>query len=391
MNDGKRLLDTKSSRDVRFLQCTRWNELRETVKFHAQLAALLEAPTKFTLLNDPGRRIPTEFTIAQEGIHAASSSLETQLANLERSLYDVNPSGCTPLTQKLYYLYKHIAELGPLLVEGKKVSVILATDGVPTDTNGMAGPQVDEEFRNALRQLQTLEVWIVIRLCTDDAHIIQYYQKLDDELELNLEVLDDFEAEAKEVFTFNPWMTYGLPLHRLREMGMASHPLLDLMDEAAFGLDQIRSFCQLLLGGIAWPDPHLNLEEFLQYLQKRLAKESKPFHPLKKKPQPWISIPKLRRQFEPRERSLLLHWVVGAGLALQLQWRLIIVVMCGVVALLHYLDWFRHLKARPFCGGALAGMGLLQLSLGEDLEHLGLALLCLGPGLYTLHQAWQKW
>ena len=34
------------------------------------------------------------------------------------------------------------------------------------------------------------------------------------------QVLDDVEAEASEVVEYNPWLTYGEPLHRAREFGV---------------------------------------------------------------------------------------------------------------------------------------------------------------------------
>ena len=43
---------------------------------------------------------------------------------------------------------------------------------------------------------------------------------MDSQLEVNMDVLDDFAAEGAEVQTANSWLTYGEPLHRLREFGI---------------------------------------------------------------------------------------------------------------------------------------------------------------------------
>jgi hypothetical protein len=46
-----------------------------------------------------------------------------------------------------------------------------------------------------------------------------------------MDVLDDLVGESQEVYELNPWVTYGEPLHRLREFGVRMKAL-DLIDEA---------------------------------------------------------------------------------------------------------------------------------------------------------------
>jgi len=67
--------------------------------------------------------------------------------------------------------------------------------------------------------LEGLPVWVVIRLCTNEKKVTEFYNQIDEVLEFNLEVLDDYLDEAKEVYKFNKWLNYALPMHRCRELG----------------------------------------------------------------------------------------------------------------------------------------------------------------------------
>ena len=52
-------------------------------------------------------------------------------------------------------------------------------------------------------------------------------------------------GEASEVTAANPWLTYGDPLHKLREFG-ASIKEMDLLDESALSSEQMRVMCAIL-------------------------------------------------------------------------------------------------------------------------------------------------
>jgi hypothetical protein len=44
--------------------------------------------------------------------------------------------------------------------------------------------------------------------------VVQYWNTIDSQLELDLDVIDDQLGDAKEVRVANPWLTYATPLHR---------------------------------------------------------------------------------------------------------------------------------------------------------------------------------
>jgi hypothetical protein len=43
----------------------------------------------------------------------------------------------------------------------------------------------------------------------------------------------------------NPWLTYGEPMHRLREFGVLIKEI-DMLDSNKLSLDQIRKFCTIM-------------------------------------------------------------------------------------------------------------------------------------------------
>lgn len=294
-NDGHRIVGDFKGGKLRTVDCSRWDEIRDCVEYHIRLASLLHAPTRFRLLNNPNLGSPaSSFSIAETAAPPAN-----EVADAINFLRRVRPGGCTPLTQHILAIHHEISEMAPALLSvGRRVSVIIATDGLPTDERGYGGEGYQQEFVEALRLLEGLPVWVVIRLCTDDDECVGFYNKLDDYLELSIDVLDDFTAEAQEVHDENPWLTYSLQLHRLREFGYHDR-LFDLIDERRLSSSQVRDYCSLIFGRDAFdgvPDPSTDWGSFSRRLARVLgASRDRPYNPLKKKNTEWINLKKLNR------------------------------------------------------------------------------------------------
>ena len=50
-----------------------------------------------------------------------------------------------------------------------------------------------------MRPLELLPVWVVIRLCTDEDKMVNYWNGIDNEIELNMDVIDDPLGESEEI------------------------------------------------------------------------------------------------------------------------------------------------------------------------------------------------
>jgi Mg-chelatase subunit ChlD len=299
--DGHRFVETKRTQDVKIVKCSRWHELRDCIEYHAHMAAALEAPTTFRMLNNPGCGPNTQqFGIAETSLTPAV--LQEEVDRAVAIMKSAQPHGVTPLIQHLEVIQQSVYEIAPTLrADGCRVVIILATDGLPTDMNGNCSETIQQQFVEALRALEGLPVWVVIRLCTDEEKVVNFYNNLDGQLELSLEVLDDFQEEAKGVHEHNPWLNYALQLHRLREMGY-HHRVFDMMDERPFTHEELREFCTLLLldensSAAELPDPSADWRLFSNTVKKLLAKQRGQWNPIQKKVTPWIDIKEMNKIF----------------------------------------------------------------------------------------------
>ena len=296
-NDGHRIVGDYKGGKLRTVDCSRWDEIRDCVEYHVRLASLLKAPTRFRLLNDPNLGTSSSrFSIAENAIPPAH-----EVSDAISLLRRVRPGGCTPLTQHILEIHREITEMAPALYSvGRRVAVTIATDGLPTDERGYGGAQYQREFTDALRLLEGLPVWVVIRLCTDDDECVDFYNKLDDYLELSIDVLDDFKAEAQEVYDENPWLTYSLQIHRLREFGFHDR-LFDLIDERRLSSSQVRDYCSLIFGRDAFdgvPDPNADWDSFSRRLARvSNASPDRPYNPMKNRNMEWVNLKRLNRLY----------------------------------------------------------------------------------------------
>jgi hypothetical protein len=270
---------------------SRWEELKDCVKFHANVAARLLLPTRFALLNAPQHGLPQYFSLAQGG----NVGQEQQI--IQSILTHVVPNGPSPLTEQLQILYSYIASIAPQLrTKHQTVPIVLTTQGLPTNAASETSSYVIQEFVQSLRSFETLPVSIVLRLCTDDEKVIDFYNSLD--RQLKLDVLDDYYGEALEAYLRNPWLTYGVALHRYREMGFRV-PVLDILDERSLTVHELRELCLFLFDESTLPDPGVDWDSFVQSIVRCMSWEQSQWNPIKKSLSSWIDIVQLNQVYSP--------------------------------------------------------------------------------------------
>ena len=152
--------------------------------------------------------------------------------------------------------------------------------------------------RLPLTSMRAHQVWLVVRLCTDEDQVVEYWNEIDEHLEKEIDVIDDHAGEAAEVNGHNPWLTYGAPLHRLREWG-SSAKVLDFLDERPLSRPEL---CQIV--GLIWgrdaaatlPSPS-DWSAFKGALAALIQRGGEVWDTLRNRRRPWISLSKVSKFF----------------------------------------------------------------------------------------------
>ena len=270
---------------------TRWEELKDCLIFHTELTARFLLPTRFSLLNVPQQGLPQYFSLAQSG------NLIEEQQIVRNLLTNVIPNGPTPITTQLQLLHAYVSSIESQLKDRRHiVPIVITTQGLPTNAIGETSTLVINEFFQILHSFEALPVSIALRLCTDDEKAIDFYNSVDKRLKLD--VLDDFYGEALEAYLRNPWLTYGIAMHRYREMGFRVHAL-DILDERSLTKYELRELCSFLFDA-SIPDPELNWNVFIQTITGCLSREQMQWNPIKKLPTPWIDIALLNDTYQAK-------------------------------------------------------------------------------------------
>jgi len=226
---------------------TRWEEICATALDQAKWNATAGVRSEFILLNPPCPQNPLagrDFAV----VDPKNGSPAAQVEILRKILAQNGPRGTTPLTTRLQQLQRRLANE---VKDGRRVMLSIVTDGMPTSPNNGTTSQHDRAaFVNQLRSFTSeFNAFVVIRLATDDEDTVDYYNRIDEELELPLDILDDLKGEADEVHACgNGWFVYTPLIHRIREGGTLEK-LFDLLDERAFTMPEIAKFMELLFRG----------------------------------------------------------------------------------------------------------------------------------------------
>lgn len=240
-------------------------------------------------------------------VDVALGDAESQCQGLREFLSKNGPRGVTPLTERLGLIRARIAREGRELArKGQKVVLVIATDGMPTGSHSTrSGAPERNRLVNELRRISLeLPVHLVVRLCTDEDDVVEFYNGIDGELELQIEVLDDMKSEAVETRKAgNGWLTYSPLIHRIREGGTFLK-VFDLLDERRLDPGEVSLVAQLLLRRAGEPPFPCDPEAFLDVVRERLPDALPVYDPATRRMGPPLKLRDVERAVRRRKGGL---------------------------------------------------------------------------------------
>jgi hypothetical protein len=172
---------------------TRWHELRDCISFHSYMASKCWIRTKVWLVNVDNQE-NHKFSLCCR----SPEDVPDEMSRLKSALKSATlAQDQCPLTARVHKIGKIISPMAPSLnAHDEKVTVVICTQGLPTDDHGTSSRTIQNEFWSELKALSKLPVKIIIRLCSDDEKVKDAYNAMEGRMEA-IDVLDDYWGEVR--------------------------------------------------------------------------------------------------------------------------------------------------------------------------------------------------
>jgi len=258
----------------------------------------LGTPCEFFLLNPIDQSDDLKDGVDLVRVDAGAGDTKTQCRALRELLDSTGPSGVTPIAERLRKIEARVARDGANFVRsGQKVVLVIVTDGAPTSTDSNhSGPAQREELVKELMNFsRRLPVSVVVRLCTEDASIMDFYGRVRDELELQMKVIGDLTREARRIHQVgNNSLVYSPLIHMIREGG-APVQILGLLDERRLDATEIVVVAQLLLRRSGDPPFPIETQDFVSFLRERLSSAAPVYDAINRRMSPPLRLHEVER------------------------------------------------------------------------------------------------
>lgn len=156
------------------LSQSRWEELKNTVGTVARVATIM----------DPDG-IDVYFLNRDPQFHVKN------VRDLEHSFRN-RPDGYTPIGR----VFSQVLSDKRSVLSEKKLLIIVATDGLPTDDYGT--DRKDQLYAQIRDRYPIDKIYVTFIACTDDEEAVLYMNKLDKEIK-NVDTIDDYQSEKAEI------------------------------------------------------------------------------------------------------------------------------------------------------------------------------------------------
>ncbi|CAF1117057.1 unnamed protein product [Adineta steineri] len=187
---------------------TRWDELKSLVNIIADICAVMDS-----------NGIDVYFLNREPVLNVTNTQSM-------RHVFNSPPQGLTPLVPALR---KILAAKRNQTFE-KKLLILVATDGAPTNEHGQTDIGALEAV---LRQERTAQTYVTFLACTDDLESVNYLSNWDKTMP-NLDVIDDYRSEKAEIQRVRgPSFPFSFGDYIVKALLGSIDPWFDALDERA--------------------------------------------------------------------------------------------------------------------------------------------------------------